>query len=197
VFTLELSELYVSTLEPWALYPVQSSGRKQAWIAGREIEVPLSPAARLALAQPAAALRAGLLPIACCKPDEARAVLRAALIAAGSAHGTSAVDDQRVVKLVEQLQRRSNRTLRRELEEAVRALPEPQQAVASSAEAARSLGLRAGAIACADLAGALAQLVGSERSMERVLASKPALELLKFWASPHCASLLQTVGMCP
>jgi Tfp pilus assembly protein PilF len=192
-FGLELLDLYVSASEPRALYPVQTQGPKQVWIAGRELRTPLSTHARLALAPLAAAARAGLLPVAYGELGEARDLLRAA-VRVGRGTGPSSIEP-RATQLFEQFDRKLSRGLRRELEEAASALADPDGTPALIVDATRTLCLRACLIACADLGVALESVFGRERDLEAVLGSKHGLDLLRFWVSADCVTLLRTLGM--
>jgi hypothetical protein len=192
-FGLSLAELYVSSSEPHALSPIAAVGVRHAWVVGRDVELPFTRGTRLAWGQLAAASRSGLLPLLSGDPAHAREVLSAALAAVSGT--TLPSSSPELVELRGLFERKLSRTLRRELEEAARALPEADTAAALAVDAARTLSLRAGLCSCADLGTALGALLGRQRELHTVLDSKPALDLLRFWLSPRCVRVLRALGV--
>jgi cellulose synthase operon protein C len=192
-FGLALSDLYVSQSEPRLLCPIAAAGRTHAWVVGREIEVPLARETRFFWGQLAAAARSGLLPLLSSSPAQARELLQVALAAVSGTPLVNAAPQPSELRGL--FERKLSRALRRELEEAARALPEASLAPALAVEAARTLALRAGLCACADLGSALTALLGKQRELATVLESKAALDLLRFWLSERCVSALQALGV--
>jgi hypothetical protein len=192
-FGLALSELYVSQSEPRQLCPIAAAGRAHAWVVGRDIEVPLSRETRFFWGQLAAAGRTGLLPLLSQSPAQARELLEVALAAASGTPLPNAAPQ--LAELRGLFERKLSRALRRELEEATRSLLEPNLVPVLAVEATRTLALRAGLCACADLGTALSALLGKQRVLATVLDSKPALDLLRFWLSPRCVDVLLALGV--
>ena len=193
-FGLELSELYRGGSEQRVLYPIGSPGRRHAWIAGRDIETPLSTRTRLEFAPFAAAARADVLPLT---GDTARGrdLLRLAFAAAGGRPLPSG--DPELAKRSEALERKLSKPVRRELEESYALLGEHADTPQQISDAVRTLMMRAGLCASADLGPALYQIFGRERDPARIQNDKWGHELLRFWLSPRCVTLLRALGMTP
>ena len=62
-------------------------------------------------------------------------------------------------------------------------------------EAARGAAQRGGLLAANDLSTALRRVVGGEATVDRVLGSADALDVLHFWLSPACVAIRHDLGL--